>query len=249
MIERVRASELLSRIEHRSTPLPLGRWNFSQEWHDAIFLHYQVDSAVLRSLVPKELELDLFEGKAWISVVTFTMRKVRPRWLPAWSPISDFHEVNVRTYVRDRRGTAGVYFLSIDAAKWVSVALARVLSTLPYRKARITRDSISGNSLEAWSGTGMHLKIECRAIAPIASPTELDRWLVERYALFEWYRDSVWCYEIHHLPWPLQTLQIDQLLLLPAAGIAQLEVPDEPHLAHWSAGVQILSWQRAQVSS
>ncbi len=68
--------------------------------------------------------------------------------------MSDFHEVNVRTYVRDRNGIAGVYFLSIDAAKWSSVALARVLSTLPYRKAHVTRSRASHNWFEARTATG-----------------------------------------------------------------------------------------------
>ena len=247
MIERVRPSALLAAFEHRSTPLPLGRWNFYQEWHDALFLHYQVDPAALRSLVPQELKLDFFEGKAWISVVAFTMQNVRPRWLPGWSAVSDFHEVNLRTYVRDRNGIAGVYFLSIDAAKWVSVALARLLSTLPYRKAQITRRQHAGNWFEASTGMGMHLQVNCRGTEPITCPMELDRWLVERYALFECYRDSVWCYEIHHLPWPLQMLRIDQLLLTPAADITLFEFPDEPDLAHWSAGVQILSWPRSKI--
>ena len=249
MIERVRPSEMLERTGHRSIPLPLGRWNFSQEWHEAIFLHYQMDPAVLQSLVPEALELDLFEGKAWISVVAFTMRNVRPRWLPAWPPVSDFHEVNVRTYVRNRNGTGGVYFLSIDAAKWVSVALARILSTLPYRKALISRRRDSGNWFEARTGTGMHLQVNCRATGPITCPTELDRWLVERYALFEWYRNSVWCYKIHHLPWPLQALQIDQIFLAPAADSIPLELSGIPQLAHWSAGVRILSWPRSRVSN
>ncbi len=95
----------------------------------------------------------------------------------------------------------------------------------------------------------MHLQLNCRGTEPITWPTEQDRWLVERYALFKWYRNAVWCYEIHHLPWPLQKLQMDQLLLVPASDITPLELPTMPHLTHWSTGVRILSWPRSKVIS
>lgn len=247
MTERLRPSELLERTGHRPDPLPAGRWNFYQEWVDVIFLHYQVDLVGLRSMVPEELELDLFEGNAWVSVVAFTMQNVRPRWLPAWPPVSNFHEVNVRTYVRDGHGTPGVYFLSIDAAKCASVALAQVLSALPYRKAHIVRGRSPRKWFEARSRTGMHVQLDHQNVGPIAFPSLMDRWLVERYALFELYRNAVWCYEVHHLPWPLETLQINHLRFDPSAELLPLGLSNKPHLAHGSSGVQILSWPRTKV--
>lgn len=247
MTEPLRPSELLERTGHRSVPPPLGRWNFYQEWVDVIFLHYQVDPTILRSMVPRKLAIDLFEEKAWVSVVAFTMRNVRPSWLPAWSPVSDFHEVNVRTYVRSRKGTAGVYFLSIDAANRVSVALARILSALPYRKADIGRGRAPNTWFEARTKAGMHLQLVYRNTRPIICTTLLDRWLVERYALFECYRKAVWCYEVHHVPWPLHALQIDHLHFHPSEDLHSLRLSNKPDLAHGSSGVQILSWPRTRV--
>lgn len=248
MIQAIRPLDLLDLIAHRPSPLPSGRWNFFQEWHEAAFLHYQVDLVTLRTFVPKELELDLYLGKAWVSVVAFTMRNVRPRWLPAFSPVSDFHEVNIRTYVKDQSGNVGVYFLRIDAGKWASVALARILSALPYRMANIHRGMDHGNWFEARTQDGMHLKFKLHTGDLIPSPTDLDRWLVERYALFERYRKSTWCYEIHHLPWPLQTVDLRELHFTPAQTILPLKLSNGPVLAHWSEGVRLLSWPRKKIT-
>ncbi|MET0466149.1 MAG: DUF2071 domain-containing protein [Chitinophagaceae bacterium] len=50
--------------------------------------------------MPKDIQLDLFNGKAWISVIAFTREKRRIRRLPSVPGISDFYEINVRTITR-----------------------------------------------------------------------------------------------------------------------------------------------------
>ena len=71
--------EILSKTEHRPWEIPTDSWKFYQEWNKAIFLHYQVDLTELKKFVPKELVIDLFDGKPWISIVAFTMEKIRPK--------------------------------------------------------------------------------------------------------------------------------------------------------------------------
>lgn len=91
--------ELLKSTEHRSWLPPEKSWSFYQEWNDAVFLHWEVPYDDLRALVPSDLTLDNFEGKYYVSIVAFKMEKIRPRHLPAVSFISNFYEINVRTYV------------------------------------------------------------------------------------------------------------------------------------------------------
>jgi len=105
--------EILNTTEHRPWKMPTEKWKFYQEWNNVIFLHWQVELSELKKFVPEELEIDLFGGKPWVSVVTFTMEKIRPKNLPSFAPISDFDEVNIRTYVKSNNKT-GVYFLSIE---------------------------------------------------------------------------------------------------------------------------------------
>ena len=130
--------EILNNTEHRPWQMPSEKWKFYQEWNNALFLHWQVELKELEKFVPKELEIDLFEGKPWISVVAFTMEKIRPRNLPSFPPVSYFDEINIRTYVKSNNKT-GVYFLSIEGGKKLACTVAKKMSQLPYRYSKIKR--------------------------------------------------------------------------------------------------------------
>src|SRR4028118_853777 len=84
-------------------------------WHHLLFLHWEVEPGALQSLLPPGLELDLWQGRAYIGLVPFTMTRVRPRPVPSlpFAPrlFENFHETNVRTYVR-HRDQPGVWFFS-----------------------------------------------------------------------------------------------------------------------------------------
>src|SRR5262249_60783837 len=106
-------------------------------WRDLLFLHWAVPAEPLRALVPEQLDLDLFEGTAYVGLVPFSMTDVRPVGLPPIVGLSRFHETNVRTYVHRAGSDPGVWFFSLDAANRVAVALARRLYHLPYYFARM----------------------------------------------------------------------------------------------------------------
>ncbi len=116
-----------------------GRPLLLADWEQALFLHFEVPAALLQRHVP--FELDLFEGRAFVSLVVFTMRGMRlarggrlGRWLCA--PFGEQRFLNVRTYVR-HGGEAGIYFI----AEWISHAICvpfgPVTYGLPYRWGRL----------------------------------------------------------------------------------------------------------------
>lgn len=120
-------------------------------WRHLLFAHWPIAAAALRPLVSSELEIDEFEGSAWIGLVPFTMEDVSPLLLPRVpiSSVTDFHECNVRTYVYPRgmendpssrrgAGGAGVWFFSLDAASRIAVWGARTFFGLPYFNARMS---------------------------------------------------------------------------------------------------------------
>ena len=113
-----------------------------QTWSRLAFLHWALDPEVVRPEVPVNLHLDLHEGRAWVGVVPFAMRKIRPRGLRAVPGISNFLELNLRTYVHDDEGRPGVWFFSLDASQPLAVWVARSRFRLPYHHARMheTRD-------------------------------------------------------------------------------------------------------------
>ena len=168
--------EILSTTKHRPWDMPTGSWKFYQEWNDAIFLHWQVELEELKKFVPKELEIDLFEGKPWISIVAFTMEKIRPKNLPSFSPISNFDEINIRTYVKSKNKT-GVYFLSIEGGKLLSCKVAKAVSELPYRYSQITRDERQFKSNN--SVLKDNLDIEFSIGEELKDKSLLDKWLTE----------------------------------------------------------------------
>jgi uncharacterized protein len=93
-------NEILNRTDHRPFDMPEEAWKFYQEWHNVIFLHWAVNSYDIRQFVPDELNIELFKGVAWVSLVAFRVKGLGPRFLPAFPPISDFDEINLRTYVK-----------------------------------------------------------------------------------------------------------------------------------------------------
>ena len=72
----------LRHLGHRPWPLPDGPWLMAQRWDELLFAHWRYPSEILRPLVPASLELDLYQGAAWVSVVPFTMRGVRAHGTP-----------------------------------------------------------------------------------------------------------------------------------------------------------------------
>ena len=117
------------------TRLPSGPVVMYHRWVDLLFLHWPVPVEMLRPLIPAGLEIDTFEGVAYIGLVPFTMTKLRPWWGPPVPGLSNFHETNVRTYVHNKGRDPGVWFFSLDAAQSIAVKIARVFWDLPDRKS------------------------------------------------------------------------------------------------------------------
>lgn len=230
-------NEILNRTEHRPWKIPNQNWQFYQEWNRTIFLHWQVDLEELKKLVPQEIEIDLFEGKAWVSLVAFTMEKIRPKHLPYFPPISNFDEINIRTYVKYKNKT-GVYFLSIEGGKLLSCKVSKLISELPYRFSKTKRIS------NQYSSSNLELKDELDIKFSIGKKLEakskLDHWLTERYALFQDTKTSINTFEIHHLEWEIKELQIEKLKVnYPRFGKL---INGQPDKIQYSDGVKVLAW-------
>lgn len=229
--------EILKTISHRPWKLPKINWKFYQEWNKAIFLHWEVELEELKKLVPKELEIDLFEGKPWVSVVAFTMEKIRPKNLPAFTPISNFDEINIRTYVK-YNNKEGVYFLSIEGGKSLSCKLAKRISELPYRYSKIKRTK---NQYTSTNTTFKDkLNIEFSIGEENNNKNVLDKWLTERYALFQETKKSINEFEIHHLEWTINEIELKKVEF--NYSRFKTLISGEPNKIQYSKGVQVIAW-------
>lgn len=217
------------------------------EWRSLLFMHWPVDVSVLRPLIPEQFEIDVFDGRAWLGLVPFTMRDVTPVFCPRLplSGITDFHECNVRTYLT-YRGEPGVYFFSLDAASRIGVWAARRFYHLPYFYSHMTLQR-NGDTVH-YGVDRMKASAQLRCVwrvgepLPQSQPGELTYFLTERYALFTVDRQSRSCrLRIWHDPWPLRDAELLECedSLVRAAGI---EIGDDEPLLHHAELLKVRAW-------
>jgi uncharacterized protein len=245
-------AEILRAVAHRPWPLPAGPWAMRQTWERLLFAHWPIAFEALRPLIPAGLELDRFNGQAWLGVVPFLMRDVRLRGLPPIPWLSAFPELNVRTYV-SAGGKAGVYFLSLDAGNTLAVEIARHWFHLPYFGARfaITHTGEETHYVSRRIQTGAppaELESVYRPTGQVYAPApgSLDAFLTERYCLYTTdARGRLMRGEIHHHHWPLQAAEAEfrRNTMAQASG---LTLPDIPPLLHYAQHLEALVWPLAR---
>jgi uncharacterized protein YqjF (DUF2071 family) len=239
---------ILKNVAHRPWPLPAGPWVMAQSWHDLLFMHWPVDAAVLRPLLPPQLQIDTFEGHAWFAIVPFRMTDVRLRGMPAMPGLSAFPELNVRTYVTCG-GKPGVWFFSLDAGNSLAVAIARVWFYLPYFRARMSCSWQEGwihyqserTHRRAPAGS---LEVRYRSVGEVSSPHRgtMEYFLTERYCLYTiGRRGQIVRGEIHHPPWPLQAAEAE-VTLNAMAEAAAVALPARKPLLYFAKRQDVVVW-------
>jgi uncharacterized protein len=190
-----------------------------QSWGQLLFLHWPVPEEAIRPLIPGPLQLDTFEGRAWVGLAPFTMWGIRPLFFPALPLVSESHELNVRTYVQ-LDGVPGVWFLSLDAGNPLAVWGARTAFHLPYFRARMQLEqngqTIHFRSRRRHSTSTPRAEFEAvwdlGGVMPQAQPASLEFFLVERYCLYTAHRGRLYRARIHHGPWPLRQATLSKLV-------------------------------------
>jgi uncharacterized protein YqjF (DUF2071 family) len=245
---------IISNTEHRPWSLPAKPWIMKQSWHDLLFAHWPIPIKMIRNMVPSPLDIDLYEGTAWIGVVPFHMSNIRLRGLPTIPFTSKFPEINVRTYVTyDNK--PGVYFFSLDAANLLAVIGARLSYKLPYFLSSISVEHKNETVYyESKRSSKSKLNYDFKGeYGPISSPFKaksdsLEYWLSERYCLYTVSGKNVYRCDIHHQPWPLQLAKasISKNTLATNQG---LTISNYPTLLHFSKRLDVLIWPLEKINS
>jgi uncharacterized protein YqjF (DUF2071 family) len=225
----------------------------AMRWHDLLFLHWPVRPEVIRPLLPQGLELDTFEGSAWIGVVPFRMTGVRPRYVPPFAGLA-FAELNVRTYVWSP-GRSGVWFFSLDAANRLAVKAARLSYGLPYYDARMkvrrTQGTVQYHCIRVDKRSPrVEFHASYKPTGPVyrAAPETLDRWLTDRFCLYAVDRNGRLRYgDIHHLPWPLQSAEAETRVNTMTNPLG-IDLPSSAPLAHFARYLEVLAWRPMPVT-
>ena len=145
--------------------------------------------------MPDWLEVDTFQGSAWLGVVPFWLDRIKMRGVPPIPGARSFPDLNLRTYVRDQfTGTPGVYCFSLDASNLLAVAVARMYYHLPYywsemRLEQRSEREFSFYSRRRFSGKPVIFKARYRGLGPSGKLAEhrggtLEYFLTERSCLY-----------------------------------------------------------------
>lgn len=188
---------------------PRARRAMYHTWSELLFLHWRFDPTEIQATLPAGLTVDTFDGDAWVGIVPFFMRNIRPVWLPTIPGLSDFQELNLRTYAYDEQGTPGVWFYSLDANCWPAVTGARLMFHLPYywTRANYELDASSGqvryHSHRRGTDSALACNFEYEPAGPQrpAEPGTLEFFLLERYILFASGGGRLHSGQVHHPPY------------------------------------------------
>ena len=212
--------EVAKRRFERRRPL------FRAGWKDVLMIHYAVDPEILRPLV--KAPLDLFEGRAYVSLVIFTLDRLR---FDAAGPAFSTHRfLNVRAYTRDN----GIEFLAEWLTNPLCVLLGPRMYGLPYRWGRLRY--APGHARGRVAAREGALDYRARAVGPLetCAPGTLDHFLMERYTAFTERR----LFHVWHAPWKRAEAVVDVRddALIHATGpwFARAERAG----AHWSPGIE-----------
>src|SRR4051812_26948642 len=174
-----------------------------QRWHEITFCHWSCTRHFLQDRLPDGLEVDTFEGNAWISLTPFLLTGFRPPLLPRALGFS-FPETNLRTYVTGPEGP-GIWFFSLDAGRLLPVWGARMTFGLPYfwadMKVQIG-DSENLYTSKRVSGSANAL-LRIAKESPIVEQSELDIFLTARFRLSSTYGRWLIAAEVEPPPWEL----------------------------------------------
>jgi uncharacterized protein YqjF (DUF2071 family) len=194
-----------------------------QSWRELLFLHWRISPALIQKTLPPGLFVDTFGGDAFIGVVPFLMRRIRPRFTPPVPGVSDFLELNVRTYVHDAQGVPGVWFYSLDCNQPLAVWTARTFFHLPYFNARMTAGRVEDTGTWVYrsqrQGTAETAEIRYRpgGEAPVeAAPGSLEFFLLERYYLYAFMGQRLFRGQVAHVPYRYGPVDVPAYSCLPA---------------------------------
>jgi len=248
-----------------------------QHWRRLTFLHWPYPPPAVQALLPPGLEVETFDGAAWVGLVPFLMDGVRPPGVPPVPWASRFPETNVRTYALGPDGRGAIWFLSLDAARLGAVLTARAGYALPYFWSRMSVGSgaapgpgVTGAAGPGAAGPGPRVDrlayrgrrrwprpagAGCDADVEMGAPFEaelgpLDHFLTARYRLWTVIAGRLAAADAEHPAWSLRRARVVDLEqdLLEAAGLPR---PDGTPLVHGADGVRVRigAWHRVRATA
>lgn len=172
------------------------------EWKDLIVINYEIDPELLKKHIPRGTELDLFDGKAFISIIAFSFNKNKLFGFIPSLPYS-FEEVNLRFYIkRNVNGEVrrAVAFISEVVPSRLIAATARLFYNEPYVAHKTRCEIIGQHSLYGWKD--FEIKVTKQETLKDLVPGSLEEFILEHYWGYtpQLFGDTVE-YRVRHPKW------------------------------------------------
>lgn len=180
---------------------------FVGDWLSLGMVHMEVPPNDLQPKVP--FELDLLEGNAYVSLVFFTMRRMRlargPRILDLlFYPFREQRFLNVRTYVH-HRGERGIHFIAEWISNPVCAFLGPPLYSLPYRRGRhgfhLSENTFSAQVTDLATQTSVRCDFQFTKPFRRCQPETFNEFFFERYVAFNGHGGRRKAFRVSHEPW------------------------------------------------
>ncbi len=229
-----------------------------QSWLKLLFLHWEIEPSEIQARLPPGLFVDTFENHAYIGVVPFYMSNIRPRFLPAVPGISNFLELNVRTYVHDTNGVPGVWFFSLDTNQPFAAWCGRQFFHMPYTVAGMNADQKNDDTIlyechRKGRPQAENAIFRYRGVSePVsASPGTIEFFFAERYLFYAMNpkNGKLFSGRVFHEPYPLQEAEVSQFSLIPIKQAGFSEIEGAPVHRAFSEGVDVLAFSLEQLQT
>ena len=120
------------------------------KWENIIMVNYEIEPELLLPFLPKGVSLDLFDGKAYISLVGFMFKNTKLFNVPI-PFFGSFEEINLRFYVTRKEGDVfkrGVVFINetipYQLVAWMAKKLYKEhYSVVPTKHQILNNDKIN----------------------------------------------------------------------------------------------------------
>jgi len=231
-----------------------------KRWNDLLFAHWPIPANTLSPLLPEGIQIDTFQGSAWLGVAPSWTERIKLRGLPSILGVGGYPSLSLRTYVCDQHtGTTGIFVLSEDASNLIAVASARFFRHLPSHWADMRLDQKSEReffvySRRLFSAEPVIFMARYRGLGPTRKLAEnrygtLEYFLTERHCMFTSNRaGQLFRANIHYITWPLEDAEavIECNDLATALGI---KLPEQKPVLHYARQLAVYIWPTELVES